>query len=619
MTVAVQPPRAPVVTFALIAINIVLYLIQVAAGLDWLDPNSDDLVRWGANLAVYSLTDEPWRLLTSMFLHIGLLHLAVNMYMLLSFGAMAERRFGPVRLLLVYLLSGLAGSVVSALWHADPFNQVVAAGASGALMGLTGAYLADWLVASWHNDPHEDVKIGGPLVQTIVINLVIGSAIPGIDNACHVGGLVGGFIVGGAFAMVSPRASRLQSTLAGMLICAGAVAALVAALRIEPSEGLQVLREVHAAEKAERADKELAERKKKERLAAIVEERKRGPRTETDEVAAGTSIALEHRPHSLYLLPDAQRVAVTAGWNAVQVIDLAGRTGGPWIKGPRTQGMMIGCAHPPCFPNNPNALALAPDGRTAYAASMEKDGIGIVDLQTGTMTGALKTGKVPRAVAADRAGQRVYVLNDADNTVVAVDLGTRKIAARSAAFGKNRLDEYHPAGIWLAAQDREVWVLDQSLSRLVVLDAATLAEVADVSITSGYMNGAYFDAARGKAWVVGVDAIDRVDLASKKVETTSHFCQGVWAAPVAIDRSASRLAIAAGGRVLVVSLRTGYIVASYPYDGKPTGLQFAPDGKHLYAIGTEPERLTTLDLAVTAELGAPAGSDDLKLLCSTLD
>jgi membrane associated rhomboid family serine protease len=619
MTLPAQPPRAPIVTFALIAINVLLYLVQVLGGMDWLNPQSGDLVRWGANLAVYSLTDEPWRLLTSMFLHIGLMHLAVNMYMLLSFGAMAERRFGPVRLLFVYLLSGLAGSVVSALWHADPFNQVVAAGASGALMGLTGAYLADWLVASWHNDPHEDVKIGGPLVQTILINLVIGSAIPGIDNACHVGGLVGGFIVGGAFAMVSPRAGRLQRTLAGVLICGGALAALVAVLRIEPSEGLLMLKEAHAAEKAEQAEKQQAERKKKERLAAIVEERKRGPRTVSDEIAAGTSIALEHPPQSLFLMPDGQRIAITAGWNAVQVVDLAARSGGPWIKGPHTDGLMIGCYQAPCFPNNPNALALAPDGRTAYAASMDMDGIGIVDLEAGKMTGSVRTGKLPRALVVDAAGKRAYVVNDVANTVVAVDLATNKIVAKSAVFGKNKLEYYHPVGIWLAAQEREVWVLDQSLSRLQVLDAATLAEVAEVSVTSGYMNGAYFDAARGKAWVVGVDALDQVDLASKKVEKTAHFCQGVWAAPVAIDRAASRLAIAAEGSVWIVSLRTGFIVASYPYDGKPTGLQFAPDGKRLYAIGSEPNRLTTLDMGVTGEPGAAAGSNELKFLCSTLD
>lgn len=611
--------RFPVVTYALIAINVLLYLVQVVGGMDALNPASDDLIRWGANLAAYSLDDEPWRLLTSMFLHIGLVHLALNMYMLLSFGAMAERRFGAVRMLLVYLLSGLAGSVVSALWHADPFNQVVAAGASGALMGLTGAYLADWLVANWHNEPHEEVRIGGPLVQTIVINLVIGAAIPGIDNACHVGGLLGGFIVGGAFAMVSPRARRLTRLLAGMAICGAALAAMAAALRAEPSEGLLALREVRAAEQATQEKKQQAARRKAQRLAAVAEERQRGPRTVTDEIAAGTSIPLEQRPHSLYLLPDGRRIAITAGWNAVQVLDLGTGRGGPWIKGPHTGGMVIGCSDRQCFPNNPNALALAPDGRTAVAASMETDGIGIVDLQSGTMTGAVKTGKVPRAVAVDAAGARAYVLNDGSNTVVAVDLTSRKIVARSAAIGKNRLTEYHPVGIWLAAQEREVWVLDQSASRVLVLDAATLAEIGEVSVTSGYMNGAQFDAARGKAWVVGVDALDQVDLASKKVEKTAHFCQGVRAVPVAIDRAASRLAIAADGRVWAVSLRTGFIVASYPYDGTATGLQFAPDGKQLYVVGTSPERLTTLDMRVTAELGAAPGSNDLRFLCSTLD
>jgi len=80
-------------------------------------------------------------------------------------------------------------------------------------MGLCGAYLADWISAQWRHAPHEQIGTGGPLVQTIIINLAIGAAVPGIDNASHVGGLIGGCIVGGAFAMVPPpdlAASRAQ-------------------------------------------------------------------------------------------------------------------------------------------------------------------------------------------------------------------------------------------------------------------------------------------------------------------------------------------------------------------------------------------------------------------------
>jgi membrane associated rhomboid family serine protease len=246
-----QPPRYSLVTWGLFAINVVVYLAQVATGVNWLAPSAESMLGWGANLAAYSLTDQPWRLLTSMFLHVGLVHLALNMYMLLTFGSLVERRFGHVRILLVYLLSGLVGSLVSALWHVDPFNQVIGAGASGALMGLCGAYLADWLVAQWRNDPHEQISTGGPLVQTIVINLVIGAAMPGIDNAAHVGGLIGGFVVGGTFAMVPRGFSRLQRALAVTLISGLALGAIYAKLNGEPSEALALIKQLRAAEQAE--------------------------------------------------------------------------------------------------------------------------------------------------------------------------------------------------------------------------------------------------------------------------------------------------------------------------------------------------------------------------------
>jgi len=63
-----------------------VYLAQVFTGVNWLAPSTASMLGWGGNLAAYSLTDQPWRLLTSMFLHVGLVHLALNMYMLLAFG-----------------------------------------------------------------------------------------------------------------------------------------------------------------------------------------------------------------------------------------------------------------------------------------------------------------------------------------------------------------------------------------------------------------------------------------------------------------------------------------------------------------------------------------------------
>lgn len=243
----------------IVAINIAVFAWQTVTGVDPMSPRLDDLIAWGANLAPFSLTGQPWRLFTSMFLHIGLLHIALNMYMLIAFGGMVEREFGRLRFTLVYLLSGLFGSMVSALWYANTpvqktvlvFGQyvtteslpvVVAAGASGALMGISGAYLARILVAGLRREPHADISMRGPLVQTIAINLGMGFLIPGVDNACHIGGLVSGALIGGLFALARFERSGLKRVLATFAISGAAIALLMVGLQRPASSQLLALK-----------------------------------------------------------------------------------------------------------------------------------------------------------------------------------------------------------------------------------------------------------------------------------------------------------------------------------------------------------------------------------------
>ncbi|MFP5390297.1 MAG: rhomboid family intramembrane serine protease [Gammaproteobacteria bacterium] len=619
---APAPPRAfPSVTYALIAINVALYLIQVVKGANGINPSPEAMIGWGANVAGYTLVDQPWRLLTSMFLHIGLLHLAVNMYMLFAFGALVERRFGHVRFLLVYLLAGLVGSLASALWHADPFRQVVAAGASGALMGLCGAYLADWIAAQWHNDPHDEISTRGPLVQTIVINLVIGSVTPGIDNACHVGGLIGGFLVGGAFALVPYEYGRVKKAVAAALITGVALGGIYAKLQAKPSEGLAAIREVRAAEQAEQEQKDRAARDEAELARQIADDRKHGPRKVSAEIAAGSSIELPSWAGSLLLIPGGARVAITdASEGTLRLIDLAARKATLEVKGARVGPKPQECSEPRCFPNNASAVALAPDGRIAYVASMVLDGVGVVDLDSGKMVGSFKTGSQPRAIVVNRAGARAWVLNNGDNSVVAVDLAAGKATGKHAVVGSSSPRHYHPVGMWLAAGEKELWVMDESASRMVVLDAATLDELGEVVVTSGYMNGAHVDPARGKAWVVGVDAMDQIDLASRKIEKTARFCTGVNMAAVAFNRDASLLAIAEPGRFLrVVKLATGATVAAYPFTGDPVSLRYAPDDSKLYLVANSHEpRLMVFDTGVSMDLDEVVSETQPERLCEPL-
>lgn len=209
--------RLPIVSFILIAVNVLLFLFELTQGVSALKPATVDMIGWGANVAALTLTGDAWRLFTSMFLHIGLIHIAFNMYMLYVFGPLVEDRFGSTRFALIYLWSGLFGSLVSAAWHASQGQVVVAAGASGALMGISGAYVGHWLVSKARNARHEELNMK-PLAQTIGLNIVLGFINPGVDNACHVGGLISGVVLGGAFALGTFERSKLKSAAAGALI-----------------------------------------------------------------------------------------------------------------------------------------------------------------------------------------------------------------------------------------------------------------------------------------------------------------------------------------------------------------------------------------------------------------
>ncbi|MBM7502910.1 rhomboid family intramembrane serine protease [Agromyces aurantiacus] len=184
---------APVVTYSLIGITVAVYLLQLVPGLALTDRF------WYAG--VYSLPGnfEPWRMLTSVFLHSTTLifHVLLNMYTLWIFGQLLERFLGPTRFLALYLISGLAGSV-GVLWLGDP--RIAVLGASGAIFGLMGAFLVI------------QRRLGGDATQLLVllgINLVIGF-IPGFNIAwqAHLGGLIGGALVGLIFVETRKRDQR---------------------------------------------------------------------------------------------------------------------------------------------------------------------------------------------------------------------------------------------------------------------------------------------------------------------------------------------------------------------------------------------------------------------------
>lgn len=208
--------RGASVTQAVIAVNVVVLLLMYATGKP---TDSGTLVRFGALISPLP-KHEWWRMITAMFVHIGILHLVFNVWALMLFGPALEQRYGRARFTVVYLVSGIEGSAFSLAFTHAP----LAAGASGAVFGILGAWLAFFV-------RHRNVPaLRGQLRSVLFligINLFFGAATRGVDNFAHLGGLLAGFAAGAALEW-SNRTVRRVSWLAalGTAITLAAVLAL---------------------------------------------------------------------------------------------------------------------------------------------------------------------------------------------------------------------------------------------------------------------------------------------------------------------------------------------------------------------------------------------------------
>jgi membrane associated rhomboid family serine protease len=217
-----------IVTKALIAVNVGIYLIQLGMGAP-LSANSGWIYEHGALVANAIYGDgtpagvgqgEWWRLMTSAFLHYGPLHLGLNMLVLWFVGGPIEAAIGRLQFLTLYLVSGLAGSAGALIVSPN----AITVGASGAIFGLFGALA----VLEYQ---HTGVLIGGPAFTLIAINLVFSFVVPGISWGGHVGGLIGGAL--GMLAL--SRLGRVfQAEYAGMigLVAVGVLSVAVAYWRV---------------------------------------------------------------------------------------------------------------------------------------------------------------------------------------------------------------------------------------------------------------------------------------------------------------------------------------------------------------------------------------------------
>ena len=200
----------PIVTRTLIGANAAVYLLMVAAGVSWLEPSQWELVRFGADFGPLTLTGQWWRLFTNMFVHVGIIHIALNMWCLWYLGDLAERFMGRKSFTFLYFATGLFASLSSLAW--DPIR--VSAGASGAIFGAVGGMVSYLFLKKAPIDIRFAKERLKSLSIFIGINLVWGLQ-SGIDNAAHTGGLISGLVIGAflpAMILEAPNAQFAAST-----------------------------------------------------------------------------------------------------------------------------------------------------------------------------------------------------------------------------------------------------------------------------------------------------------------------------------------------------------------------------------------------------------------------
>lgn len=210
------PEKQYFVTPILVILNVLIFVIMVLSGVDFFSPDTESLLRWGANNRMLTLDGQAWRLLSACFIHIGFLHLVMNMYALIFIGALLEPFLNRSYFLIAYLISGLMASTVSMAWH----SNVAGAGASGAIFGMYGVFLALLSTNLVEKNSRKELLVSIGIF--IGYNLLFGLK-SGVDNAAHVGGLFTGFFIGRSYvpSLRKPAQGQLKTRTLALNIIVG--------------------------------------------------------------------------------------------------------------------------------------------------------------------------------------------------------------------------------------------------------------------------------------------------------------------------------------------------------------------------------------------------------------
>ncbi len=201
-----KPTKGYLIVPIIVIINIIVFLLMCFSGVGIMEPSTESLIKWGANYGPLTQNGESWRLLTSNYEHIGIFHIFMNLYALIYIGVYLEPIIQSWRFFVAYCITGVIGSIASIWWN--PY--VVSAGASGAIFGMYGLFLALLTTKLIDRQMRKPLLIS---IGTFVIFNLLNGLSGSIDNAAHIAGLVSGIILGFLMypSLVSETVSKLKN------------------------------------------------------------------------------------------------------------------------------------------------------------------------------------------------------------------------------------------------------------------------------------------------------------------------------------------------------------------------------------------------------------------------
>jgi membrane associated rhomboid family serine protease len=282
-------------TQIIVGINVLVFVAMVLSGVSpWVGPTTEQLKHWGANWGPLSLGTQPWRILTSNYVHIGIIHIGFNMWCLWNLGQLAERILGRLNFVVLYTICGLAGSLASLWFH----PMVVGAGASGAIFGLAGAAIAVFYLGHLPIPKAAIRSTMRSLVSFVGYNLLFGLA-PGIDNSAHLGGLVAGLVMGAALSkhiLVAPEVRRTWARITWIAMACVLLLANAGIRRMYPQIPLLANPQVIASQQITAARQALQQRRPDEAIDQLQDVIEALPKAPEPRYLLGEAYLMQRNP-----------------------------------------------------------------------------------------------------------------------------------------------------------------------------------------------------------------------------------------------------------------------------------------------------------------------------------